>query len=106
MPVGAGPAAYPVAAVEDLARAQALLPGRLDPLSVVAVNRVKPALAQVLLGRLASDPAPLGRVLGDLAVGLGEPHHLGASLYQRPVPLFTAAKGLGSLLLRCHIDGQ
>ena len=106
MPVGARPAAHPVAAVEDLARADALAPGSLDPLPVVAVDRLQPALAQVLLGRLPGDPAPLRRVLGDLAVRPGHPDHLRAGLHERAVPLLAAPQCLGGLVLRGDVDGD
>ena len=51
-------------------------------------------IAQVLLDALAGDPAPLRRVLGDLAGRRGHPDHLGAGLHQRAVPLLAAADRL------------
>ena len=106
VPVGAGPAANPVAAVEDLAGPDAVAPGRLDPLPVVAVDRLQPALAEIFLSGLASDPAPLRRVLGNLAVRPGHPDHLRARLHQRAVPLLAAPQRLrGQMLLR-DLDGD
>src|SRR6202042_793179 len=88
----------PVTAVEYFPGPDAFPPFPLDPLAVLGVNRVQPAIAQVLVQALAGNPAPLRRILGDLAGGRGDPDDLGARLHQRAVPLFAAAERLRSLL--------
>ena len=103
MPVRPGLGADPVTAVEYFPGADAFPPFPLHPLAVLRVNRVQPAIAQVLLQALAGNPAPLGRILGDLAGGRGHPDDLGARLHQRAVPLLAAADRLRRVLPVGHV---
>ena len=58
--VRAGLRADPVTAVENRAGLDAAEPVPLDPVAVVRVDGGEPAVGQVLIDRLAGDPAPLG----------------------------------------------
>ena len=69
-------------------------PFALDPLAVLGMNRVQPAAAQVLIGRLAGDRAPFRRILRDLAGRRGDPDDLRPGLHQRAVPLLAAPQRL------------
>jgi hypothetical protein len=106
MPVRPGLGPDPVTAVEYFPGADAFAPFPLDPLAVLRVNRVQPAIAQVLVHALAGNPAPLGRILGDLAGGRGDPDDLGAGLHQRAVPLLAAADRLRRVLPVGHVHGD
>ncbi len=54
------------------------------------MDRVQPAVADVVLGGLPGDPPPFGRVFRHRAVGAGHPDHLGTGLDQRAVTLLAA----------------
>ena len=106
MLVRAGAAPHAIPAIEHLAGTEAVPPRGLDPFAVVRVDGLQPALGLVLLGALAGDPAPLGRVLGHLAIWLGDPDDLGACLHERPVPLLAAPQRLSRLVLLGDIDSD
>ena len=80
------------------------MPVALDPLAVLGMDGVEPAVAEELLHGLPGDPAPLGRVLEHLAVGRRHPDDLGAALDERAVPLLAPPQGLLRIRSRAARD--
>src|SRR5262245_64219259 len=106
MPVRPGLGADPVAVVEYPAGLDTFLPVPLDPLPVLGMHGIQPAASQVLLQALPGDPAPLRRVLRDLALRRGHPDDLRASLDQRAVTLLATADRLLGVAPLGDVDGD
>ena len=103
VPVGAGPGPDPVPVVEGLPGLDTGLPVAPDPVPVLGMDRVQPAAAHELLQGLPGDPAPLGAVLGDLAVGVRDPDNLRTAQHQGAVALLAAPDGVLRTLAAGHI---
>ena len=102
VPVPAAPGPHPEPLFEQPAGPQRLPPVPLDPLAVLRVDGLQPAVAEELVHGLPGDPAPLGRVLEHLPLGGGHPGDLRAALDEGAVPLLAAPQRLlGGQARRC-----